>query len=259
MLEWEVYPQSQGIGILKVPINAMTKLFSRFLYSMCNTIIVPSIEHAELLNLLGIKSAKKIVHLGVDVKLYTPISKAVAKHEICIDHMKFVIGYAGRLSLEKDPKTLYRAFLRLSKKYNDIVLLIAGGGRPELEKLFSGKENVILTGLKDNLAPYYQAMDVYVLPSLVETTSLTTMEAMATGLPVVVTPVGFIKEYINDGSNGILFPKKNPYVLAQKLEYLKENHEAREQLGKKARETIVEKYTWDKTVEGIKAIIDSIN
>ncbi len=258
MLEWEVYPNSQGINILKVPINVITKMLSRVFYNMCKTIIVPSIEQVELLNLMGVKSNKKVVHLGVDIKHYKPpISKAEAKHKLGIDPVKFVVGYAGRLSLEKDLKTLYRAFIRLAKKYNDVVLLIAGGGRPELEKMFSNKENVILTGIKDDLLPYYQAMDVYVLPSLTETTSLTTMEAMAVGCSVIATPVGFVKEYINDGVNGLLFPKKNSYTLYKKIEYLLENSDERAKLGKKARETIVENYTWDKTAEGIKDIIDS--
>jgi 1,2-diacylglycerol 3-alpha-glucosyltransferase len=209
MLEWEVYPQSQGIDFIKVPINVISKYMGILLYNMCNKIMVPSLEHAELLNIYGIKSKKHVVHLGVDVKHYKPpVSKAHAKQHVGIEPDKFVIGYGGRVSFEKDLRTLYRAFMRFSRKHKDAVLLIAGGGRPELEKMFSGRPNVILTGLKDNLAPYYQAMDTYVLPSLVETTSLTTMEAMATGLPVIVTPVGFIKEYLNDGVNGLLFPKK---------------------------------------------------
>jgi glycosyltransferase involved in cell wall biosynthesis len=252
MLEWEVYPQSQGFNILKTPINRLTKFMSFFYYNMCKVIIVPSVEHAELLNVMKIKSIKKVVHLGVDINKYRPAEDlAAAKQKLGIDPKKFVIGYAGRLSLEKDPKTLYRGFMRYAKKYPESLLMIAGGGRPELEKLFSGKDNILLTGLKDNLAPYYQAMDIYVLCSLTETTSLTTMEAMASGLPVIVTPVGFIKEYLNDGSNGLLFPKQNSYVLSQKLDYLKENKDARDHLGKKARETIVENYSWEKTAAGI--------
>jgi glycosyltransferase involved in cell wall biosynthesis len=258
MLEWEVFAKSQSIDLLKVPINILTKFLSMSLYSMCSAIIVSSIEHAELLTLFGNKSIKKVVHLGVDNMRYKPpFHKNDAKKTIGIDPKKFVIGYAGRVSYEKDPKTLYRAFVRFSKKYNDSVLLIAGGGRPELEKMFSGKENIILTGLKDNLAPYYQAMDVYVLPSLTETTSLTTMEAMSTGLPVIVTPVGFIKEYINDGDNGMLFPKKNAFTLYQNLEYLYLNEHAREKLGKKARETIEQNYTWEKTAQSLRQVIDS--
>jgi glycosyltransferase involved in cell wall biosynthesis len=136
--------------------------------------------------------------------------------------------------------------------------LIAGGGRPQLEKLFANKENIILTGIKDDLAPYYKAMDVYVLPSVTETTSLTTMEAMACGIPVIATPVGFVKEYISPSVNGFLFPKKNSYTLSKKIEFMIENEEKREKMGKNARETIVDNYTWDKTANGIKNIINEL-
>ena len=124
--------------------------------------------------------------------------------------------------------------------------------------MFRGKENVILTGVKDNLAPYYQAMDIYVLPSIVETTSLTTMEAMSCSVAVIATPVGFIREYIEDGINGLIFPKKNSYTLYTKIKYLIDNPKDRENMGKKARETIVENYTWDKTSAGIKQILESL-
>lgn len=259
MLEWKVYAESQKHDFLKVPINLASHFLAKILYNLCDMILVSSAEQAELFSFMAKKAKKKIVHLGVDVKLFKPAaSKALAKHEIGIDQTKFVVGYAGRVSYEKDLKTLYRAFLRLEKKYDDVVLLIAGGGHPSLEKIFLNKENVILTGLQDNLAPYYQAMDVYVLPSLIETTSLTTMEAMACGTPVIVTPVGFIKEYINDGSNGFIFPKKNSYDLFKKIVFLKENHESRERIGRNGRETIISTYTWDNTAKELIKIINEL-
>ena len=139
------------------------------------------------------------------------------------------------------------------------MLIIAGGGHPNIEKLFMEKSNIILTGPKNDLLHYYQAMDVYVLPSLTETSSMTTMEAMATGLPVVVTPVGFIKEYINDGENGLLFPKKNSYVLYKKLCHLIENDSSRDKLGRNARQTMLEHYTWNETSKKIIEITNSVS
>lgn len=259
MLEWKVYAESQKHDFLKVPINISAHFLAKILYNLCDVILVASAEQSELFNFMAKKVKKRVVHLGVNTKLFKPAaSNVLAKHELGIDQTKFVVGYAGRVSYEKDLKTLYRAFLRLESKYDDVVLLIAGGGHPSIEKMFKNKENVILTGLQDNLAIYYQAMDVYVLPSLVETTSLTTMEAMACGTPVIVTPVGFIKEYINNGSNGLIFPKKNSYTLYNKIIFLKDNPEARERLGRKGRETIINNYTWDLTAENLIKIIDEL-
>jgi mannosyltransferase len=259
MIEWEVYAKAQKLDAIKTPINIVSKELGKRLYGMCDLILVPSLEHADLLTLVGIRSKKKVVHLGVDTKLYKPpASKAVAKDALGIDHMKFVVGYAGRVSYEKDIMTLYRAFMRFHKKHRDSILLIAGGGHPDLEKVLTNKNHIRLTGLKDNLAPYYQAMDVYVLPSLTETTSLTTMEAMATGVACVATPVGFVKEYINDGVNGMMFPKKNTFVLSQKLEFLYSDSAAREKMGRNARETMIDGYDWEKTADGIKKAIDEL-
>jgi len=257
-IEWEVFPNSQGINVLKAPIAAATKIVGRLLLNLCNVIIVSSIEHANILDLAGIRSMKRVVHLGADAQKYKlPKNKAKAKATVGLKPSNFVVGYAGRVSYEKDPKTLYRAFFRLSKKYDDVILLIAGGGRKCLENALAG-EKVFITGPKDNLAPYYQAMDVYVLSSLSETTSLTTMEAMASGLPVITTPVGLIKEYVVDGENGFLFSKKNAYELFTKIEYLKNNPVASATLGKNARKTIVHKYSWENTVKGIKEVIDGL-
>jgi len=258
-IEWEVFPNSQGINLLKAPIGIATKIMGRLLFNLCNVIIVSSHEQAEILDFAGIRRMKRVIHPGTDIKRYKqPRNKAKAKVRVGLNTFDFVVGYAGRLSLEKDPETLYRAFLRLAEKHKDVFFLIAGGGRKDLERLFSAREKVFLTGLKDNLAPYYQAMDVYVLPSLSETTSLTTMEAMASGVPVITTPVGLIKEYVIDDKNGFLIPKKNPYELFKKLEYLKNNPVARANLGKNARKTIVDKYSWEKTVKGIREVIDGL-
>ena len=96
------------------------------------------------------------------------------------------------------------------------------GRQYRLKVVSSTEEKVVLTGPKNNLVPYYQAMDVYVLPSLSETSSLTTMEAMASGVPVITTPVGLIKEYVEDGRNGFFFPKRDADKLFQKIEYLQQ-------------------------------------
>ena len=259
-MEWELFPNSLNIKYVQILANILTKIVSLITYNMSSRVLVPSIEHAELLTVIGIRPRKEVVHLGIDEKHYKPPkSKAIAKHELGIDPRTFVIGYAGRIGYEKNLITLYRAFKRISKKFNNVILLIAGGGHPKIEKLFTGKSNIILTGPKNDLLPYYQAMDVYVLPSLTETSSMTTMEAMATGLPVVVTPVGFIKEYIDDGVNGLLFPKKNSYILYKKLSHLIEHDASRDKLGRKARETMVEHYTWDDTVKIIIKIIESVS
>ena len=175
---------------------------------------------------------------------------------MAVEKGTFVIGFCGRIGREKNLITLYRAFRRLERKYDNVKLLIVGKGIKDLEEEFSSSRNIIMVGSQDNVVPYLQTMDVFVLSSLTETTSLATMEAMACGIPPVVTPVGYVKEYIKERENGMLFPFKNPTVLAMKIEILYKDKELREYLGRKARETIVKNYNWKKTAKEIIKIVE---
>lgn len=256
-LEWELVSES-------IAKNFFTRKFIRFfikrvakhLYNKCDLLIVPSREIAKTLGWIGINTPKVVVYLGVDVHKFRPAEdKIKVRKELNLDLNKKIIGFTGRIGREKDLITLYRAFVSVSKKRNDIMLLIIGEGVAELERMLKQKENIIVTGAVDNVIPYLQAMDIYVLPSLTETSSLSTMEAMACGLVVVSTRVGFVKHYIKNKENGLFFPMKNSFVLGLKLEHLLNNERIRNRLGENARKTIAERFTWDKTVEKIKRVL----
>ncbi|MFH1072348.1 MAG: glycosyltransferase, partial [Nanoarchaeota archaeon] len=64
-------------------------------------------------------------------------------------------------------------------------------------------------------------------------------------------PVGFVKDYIKDGKNGLLSPLQDAYALAKKIDYLIQHPEIREELGKSARMTVAKKFNWDNTVKEI--------
>ena len=101
-------------------------------------------------------------------------------------------------------------------------------------------------------------MDVYVMPSLTETSCLSVMEAMSCSLPVISTPVGFVNDYIEDGKNGFFFPSRNSFALYLKLKNLK-NYELREEIGIRARRTIIEKFEFEKTKKEIVETIEEFS
>jgi len=109
-----------------------------------------------------------------------------------------------------------------------------------------------ITGFVDNVVPYLQAMDIFVMPSLTETTSLSTIEAMSCGLPVIATRVGDIKNYIIPKKNGLFMGKSNHYILKKKLERLLDDKYLRSTLGHNARETVVRKFSWRDTISNIR-------
>jgi glycosyltransferase involved in cell wall biosynthesis len=91
-------------------------------------------------------------------------------------------------------------------------------------------------------------MDVFVLPSLTETSSLSTMEAMACKLPVIVTDVGNISSYVLDGHNGFIIQKRDSETLSWHLRHLMDR-ELRRVFGRNGRETIRKCRNWSQTVK----------
>ncbi len=255
-IEWELTTKS--VKYLKLFIHLATRFLAKFLYSRCSLLIVPTQEVDEKLTILGIKTPKEIVMLGTDTHRFVQsLDKKRSKKSIGIDPSHTVIGFCGRIGREKDIGTLYRAFRRIEKKHPNITLLIVGTGIKEEEELFTLSRNIIHVGKQNDVVPYLQAMDIYVLPSLTETTSLSTLEAMACGVAVVATPVGYVKEYIREKYNGMFFPFKNSLVLSLKLCILLDNHSLREKLGKNGRKTVEHLFRWEKTAQNIKKILET--
>ncbi len=113
-----------------------------------------------------------------------------------------------------------------------IYLLLVGTGKPELEanlKTLAAElalsDQVIFCGVQSDVRPFYLAADLFTLTSdSVETFPLSALEAMAMGLPCVLTEVGGVKEMVQEGVNGYLVPPRNPQAIAAGwLQALEEN------------------------------------
>jgi len=256
-IEWELVTNSLATkGIRRWLLRGLVRKFTIFMYNRCSMLMVPSVEVAELLKKSGVSTQKKVIYLGVDTARFVPTDKPAAKNKLDINPETLVIGYCGRLGLEKDLITLYRAFHRLRRHNPDVLLLIVGAGNKKLDKLFRDKPAVRAVGAKDNVVPYLQAMDIYVLPSLTETTSLSTLEAMACGLTVVSTPVGYVKSYIENGKNGLLVPTSDSVKLYMTLRQLEEDKTERQRLAFNARRSVVEQFSWENTLEQIRNVFN---
>jgi glycosyltransferase involved in cell wall biosynthesis len=258
-IEWELVHYSSNYLLISWILSRIARYVAKKMYNRCDKLLVPSEEIAEIMEWHGIRTNKVIVPLGTNTKQFAPPkSKEDAKEKINIDPKKTVIGFTGRLGREKDIPTLYRAFRRLEKRHPNIALLIVGKGVTELKRMLTRRENIILVEFTNDVVKYLQAMDIYVLPSLTETTSIATLEAMSTELPVVVTKVGSIPGYVKNNYNGIFFQKRNPYFLEKKLDKLISNPEIRKKIGENARKTVVENFSWENTHNKIKKEFDKV-
>ncbi|MFO8015755.1 MAG: glycosyltransferase family 4 protein [Candidatus Woesearchaeota archaeon] len=249
-IEWELVPKSASK--LMFFARYIVRQLARWMYNKADLLIAPSIDTEKLFRENSISSPIKVIHLGIDTSRFTPAKdKKKAKEHAGVDKESTIIGFTGRVGREKDLGTLYRAFRALQSKHDNLKLMIVGKGLP-LESIFDSMDDVIHIPVSNRIQDQLKAMDIFVLPSLTETSSLATMEAMACGLPVLATKVGHVEHYINDGKNGYHFERGDWQILAKKLDKLIERPELRRGIGRMARKTMETRYPLKRTVEGIR-------
>ncbi|MCF7866466.1 glycosyltransferase family 4 protein [Candidatus Woesearchaeota archaeon] len=265
-LEWELVPMATKNLFLRRLVYPLMKIYVKYIYKKSHTLIAPSEGISELLSWQGIPTKKKIVRLGVNQETFKPLKEKTEKEQKEIQELKqklklegfFIIGNHGRIAEEKDLGTLIRAFSWLQKKHEDIKLIIIGDGIQEIKDRIQKSKNTILIPRTNEPEKYLNLMDVYVTTSLTETTSLATVEAMASGIPVIATKVGYMKEYIQNNENGFLINIKDNYELYKKIELLKANKDLARKIGNKGKTTATKLFNWDTTANEIATILNEL-
>lgn len=149
----------------------------------------------------------KIIPNGMDGIFFRKIKKNEFKKKNRIKEKNLVLFF-GRLNPTKGPEKLAQVAVNISKKRKDVAFLWVGpdeGMAEEVEKIILPHKNMKYFGPlrgKEKIAEMYQSADVYVLPSYREGLPLTLFEAMASGLPIVASPVNGIPYEMKDGENG---------------------------------------------------------
>jgi glycosyltransferase involved in cell wall biosynthesis len=251
-LSWELFAKFFP-HFLKRIVFWITKKISFALYNHTDLVIVPYPDLKKSLILSGIRTKVSVGRLGVDINKFSPVrtNKVEWKRRLGIKENQLVIGYVGRVSKEKNTDILLKAFQKLAKKRKNLFLLIVGNGPESQVKKFKETKNCLVTDFVPNVEIYLKAMDFFIMPSLTETTSLATLEAMATGLPVITTKIGYIQNYIIRNYNGLFFPRNNPSMLAIKIERLIKDQHLRENLGFNARKTVAYSFSWERSINKI--------
>lgn len=253
-ISWELFEKFFP-RLLQRIFFRLIKKGSIFLYNRCNEILVPYHELGEQLKSAGVKTVIKTARLGVDIDRFSPSrDRKSSKKKVKIDAEKKVIGYVGRISKEKNAGLLLDAFKRLDNQDN-LMLLMVGDGPKQQTKEFKETKNCKVTGFVHDVQTYLKAMDIFVMPSLTETTSLATLEAMSSGLPVIVTKIGFMKSYVVKNHNGVFFPRNSSTMLSVKIDKLLQDSEFRKKLGHNARKTVAYAFSWERSINRIKKLL----
>lgn len=188
--------------------------------------------------------AKKIdvIYNGIrfeDKELPNENTRLNYKSELNIEPNKLVFGTISRLDPIKNQSMMIEAFANIQKVVTDAVLLIIGDGpcRIELESLVVSlglEKKVVFTGFIINPQRYLSIMDVFLLPSLSEGTSMTLLESMAYKKPSIVTNVGGNPEIVIEGVTGLITPNKDKQALSIALTTLATSKALRDKLGEAA-------------------------
>jgi len=195
-------------------------------------------------------AAVDVIYNGIDVgPLPGTMERMSARQELGVTDDRFLIATIGRLDPVKDFGTLIEAVTRMPATSHPTLLIIGDGPeRSRLEALAGpGEPRVRFLGHRDDARKWLAACDVYVNSSVSEGISLTILEGMAAGLPIVASQVGGTPEIVDD-SCGRLIPPRNAAALADALQALSERPELRRQLGQGARQRVERRFTLERMV-----------
>jgi glycosyltransferase involved in cell wall biosynthesis len=228
-----------------VRYNAAT----RWLYSTATKHIVTTGENLrnELIDRNGFDpKCITSVPTGIDTQHFAPGEKRLAREQLGLPLDSKIIGIVATVRSWKGHTYLVDAFASLADKTT--TLAIVGDG-PYLEVVkrqiaaLGLTDRMVIPGNQRNVAPWLQALDVFVLASYAnEGVPQAILQAMSCGIPVVSTTVGSITEAVRDGETGIITPPRDSAALTNALQELLSDGDMRLRYGEAARKMALEKF-----------------
>jgi sugar transferase (PEP-CTERM/EpsH1 system associated) len=190
-----------------------------------------------------------VVLNGVDLAPFdAAVDRDVVRKKAGLPPSAVVAGVVGRLDERKGHRFFLEAVAGLAEREPVLHGLVVGEGRERaaLEARhgalgLGGRLRIL--GYWPNLAEALAAIDVFVLPSLMEGHPLAILEAMAAGKPVVATRVGGNPEAVEDGVTGLLVPPSDPEALGRAILALARDPARARQMGREGRRRVEEKFS----------------
>jgi len=180
-----------------------------------------------------------------------------------ISESQVVIGYLARMTLQKAPLNMIRAFAMAAKEAPELMLLMIGDGELKEEAIRLAKElgvedRIVFDKFRQDVPVVLQSVDIYCLPSLWEGFPIGVLEAMAMGKAVVASDVDGTREAVKNEENGVLVTANDIAALAGTLLRLAKDPFLRQQLGNNAHEAIKANYSVDKMTRQIEDVYQKV-
>ena len=221
--------------------------------SHVDSVLAPSQELAQATIDVGYCGPVQFIANGVDENRFVPAAPSL-RARWGIQPEEVVLLLARRLVEKNGVKVFAHAINQL--KGRDIRVVFAGDGaeRPDVEAILRNggmlDRCLFLKNVPNAEMPQvYQSSDISVLPSFYEATSITGLESMACGLPLVGTRVGGIPTLIVDHETGLLVEPNSPDAIATAIDSLLDQPELRREMGERARQRVVEFFSWTRIAQ----------
>jgi len=215
-------------------IRTIAEFYIRIVYRKYAAIMVPTQTFVDYLHSLGIRVRTQVVSNGVNTATYTPprTPRKATKS-------KMQLLYIGRLDKDKNVMTLIEAL-----QYADpsVTLIIAGSGKDkqllvDRARALGVEQRIIWKGTitEEQMITLYRQVDGFVIMAEFEIQSIVTLQALASGLPVLGARAGALPELIHDGENGYTLAPHDAKGLGQKMNYLLTHPQVRVRMGEASR------------------------
>ncbi len=181
-------------------------------------------------------NCQRLIACGVKTDLFCPVTKGeqgLLRQQLQLPQDRYLVGYSGKFNRGKGLKFLVRALAESLKIYPDLHLVLIGSGGGQflseeedlkvLAQELGVSERITMTGYVQNVHAYVQCLDMFCLPTEYEALSISVLEAMACGLPVVASRVGGVPDLVDDGETGFLVEPANPELISEAIHKIRKD------------------------------------
>ncbi|HOE11252.1 MAG TPA: glycosyltransferase [bacterium] len=240
----------------------------RYTHFLCDRVIaVCEAGRESLIQMAAIPPDKvEVVPNGVFPDLFG-LDRSTARKDILMEFSLpadvCLLGIVAQLRPQKHHDILFRAMRALKDTNLSAHLLVIGdgSGRARLEELrteLNLEKDITFAGYRTDVSHILAGLDIFVLPSSVEGSPVSVLEAMASGLPVIAGDAGGVKELVVDGTTGILIPPTNLARLTEAILFLVSQPETRVKFGTAGKQRIEAEFTLDRMARRTEAVYDSL-
>ena len=247
---FQSYSKHYGVGWLRKPIVAYLRKF----HNATACTMVPTRELMRTLSQNGFANLK-VVSRGVDTKLFN-----IAKRDTRLrsswgatDDTKVLIS-VGRMAPEKNLDQVLKTYEALKSTGQAFKLVMVGDG-PLKEQFQKRYPEIIFPGMlsQTNLAAYYASSDLFIFPSQTETFGNVTLEALASGIPVLAFDCAAARDWVQTGVNGWLIAENNPEGFAAQAVTIFNSKDLLDQITQSTRQQVVH-LDWDQIAEQVESV-----